>query len=90
MAVIARYELPNNVVVTINDDMMKPSNTPEAQRELNDAFWRAVRAINRRYKDGTMPEELRKQWEAITIPREEWERRRQEALRQQEGGGGDG
>lgn len=92
MAVIARYELPNNVVVTINDDMMKPSNTPEAQRELNDAFWRAVRAINRRYKDGTMPEKLRKQWEAITIPREEWERRRQEALRQQqqEGGGGDG
>ena len=90
MAVIARYELPNNVVVTINDDMMRPSNTPEAQRELNDAFWRAVRAINRRYKDGTMPEELRKQWEAITIPREEWERRRQEALRQQEGGGGDG
>lgn len=90
MAVIARYELPNNVVVTINDDMMKPSNTPEAQRELSDAFWRAVRAINRRYKDGTMPEELRKKWEAITIPREEWERRRQEALRQQEGGGGDG
>lgn len=90
MAVIARYELPNNVVVTINDDMMRPSNTPEAQRELNDAFWRAVRAINRRYKDGTMPEELRKKWEAITIPREEWERRRQEALRQQEGGGGDG
>ena len=92
MAVIARYELPNNVVVTINDDMMRPSNTPEAQRELNDAFWRAVRAINRRYKDGTMPEELRKKWEAITIPREEWERRRQAALRQQqqEGGGGDG
>lgn len=87
MAVIARYELPNNVVVTINDDMMKPSNTPEAQRELNDAFWRAVRAINRRYKDGTMPEELRKQWEAITIPRAEWERRQAE-LRQQEGGGG--
>lgn len=92
MAVIARYELPNNVVVTINDDMMRPSNTPEAQRELNDAFWRAVRAINRRYKDGTMPEELREKWEAITIPREEWERRRQAALRQQqqEGGGGDG
>lgn len=87
MAVIARYELPNNVVVTINDDMMKPSNTPEAQRELNDAFWRAVYAINRHYKDGTMPEELRRQWEAITIPRAEWERR-QAALRQQEGGGG--
>ena len=88
MAVIARYELPNNVVVTINDDMMKPSNTPEAQRELNDAFWRAVYAINRHYKDGTMPEELRRQWEAITIPRAEWERR-QAALRQQGGGGGD-
>ena len=87
MAVIARYELPNNVVVTINDDMMKPSNTPEDQRELNDAFWRAVYAINRHYKDGTMPEELRRQWEAITIPRAEWERR-QAALRQQEGGGG--
>lgn len=92
MAVIARYELPNNVVAMISDDDMRPSNTPEAQRELSDAFWRAVRAINRRYKDGTMPEELRKQWEAITIPRAEWERRRQAALRQQqqEGGGGDG
>ena len=87
MAVIARYELPNNVVAMISDDDMRPSNTPEAQRELNDAFWRAVRAINRRYKDGTMPEELRKQWEAITIPRAEWERRQAE-LRKKEGGGG--
>ena len=87
MAVIARYELPNNVVAMISDDDMRPSNTPEAQRELNDAFWRAVYAINRHYKDGTMPEELRKQWEAITIPRAEWERQ-QAALRKQEGGGG--
>ena len=87
MAVIARYELPNNVVAMISDDDMRPSNTPEAQRELNDAFWRAVYAINRHYKDGTMPEELRRQWEAITIPRAEWERRQAE-LRKQEGGGG--
>ena len=89
MAVIARYELPNNVVAMISDDDMRPSNTPEAQRELNDAFWRAVYAINRHYRDGTMPEELRRQWEAITIPRAELERR-QAALRQQGGGGGDG
>ena len=87
MGVIARYEVRNNVVAMISDDDMRPSNTPEAQRELNDAFWRAVYAINRHYKDGTMPEELRRQWEAITIPRAEWERR-QAALRQQEGGGG--
>ena len=87
MAVIARYELPNNVIAMVSDDDMRPSNTPEAQRELNDAFWRAVYAINRHYKDGTMPEELRKQWEAITIPRAAWARR-QAALRQQEGGGG--
>ena len=88
MAVIARYELPNNVVAMISDDDMRPSNTPEAQRELNDAFWRAVYAINRHYKDGTMPEELRRQWEAITIPRAEWERRQAE-LRKQGGGGGE-
>ena len=87
MAVIARYEFPINVVAMISDDDMRPSNTPEAQRELNDAFWRAVYAINRHYKDGTMPEELRKQWAAITIPRAERERRQAE-LRKQEGGGG--